>query len=86
MNIQGIFISFRIDWFELLVVQRTLKSLLQNQFESINSSILSLLYDRTLTSIQDYWKNHSFDYMDLCQQTDVSAFNMLSSYVIAFKE
>ena len=54
------------------------------QFESINSSILSLLYDRTLTSIQDYWKNHSFDYMDLCQQTDVSAFNMLSSYVIAF--
>ena len=86
MNIQGIFISFRIDWFELLVVQRTLKSLLQNQFESINSSILSLLYDRTLTSIQDYWKNHSFDYMDLCQQTDVSAFNMLSRYVIAFKE
>ena len=22
----------------------------------------------------DYWKNHSFDYMDLCQQSDVSAF------------
>ena len=28
----------------------------------------------TLTSIRDYWKNHSFDYMDLCLQSDVSAF------------
>ena len=26
----------------------------------------------TLTSIHDYWKNHSFDYMDLCEQMDVS--------------
>ena len=32
------------------------------------------LYGSTLTSIHDYWKNHSFDYMDLCQQSDVSAF------------
>ena len=22
----------------------------------------------------DHWKSHSFDYMDLCQQSDVSAF------------
>ena len=29
----------------------------------------------SFTSIPDYWKNHSFDYMDLCQQSDVSAFN-----------
>ena len=28
----------------------------------------------TLTSIHDCWLNHSFDYMDLCQQSDVSAF------------
>ena len=28
----------------------------------------------TLTSIHDYWKNHRFDYIDLCQQSDVSAF------------
>ena len=27
----------------------------------------SLLYGPTLTSIHDYWKNHSFDYMDLCK-------------------
>ena len=31
------------------------------QFESINSSVLNLLYGPTLTSIHDYWKNHSFD-------------------------
>ena len=31
------------------------------QFKSINSSALSLLYSPTLTSIHDYWKNHSLD-------------------------
>ena len=30
------------------------------QFKSINS-VLSFLYSPTLTSIHDYWKNHSFD-------------------------
>ena len=53
--------SFRIDWFDLLALQGTLKSFLQHQFESINSSALSLLYGPTLTSVHDYWKNHSFD-------------------------
>ena len=41
-------------------------SSLTPQFESISSLVLSLLYGPTLTSIHDYWKNHSFDYMDLC--------------------
>ena len=36
------------------------------QFKRINSSVLSFLYSPTLTSIHDYWKNHSFDYMDIC--------------------
>ena len=44
------------------------------QFKSINSSALSFLYSPTLTSIHDYWKNHSLDYMDLCWQSNVSAF------------
>ena len=61
-------ISFRIDWFDLLAVQETLKSLLQHHSsKSINSSVLSFLYSPTLTSIHDYWKNYSFDKMDLCQ-------------------
>ena len=59
-------ISFGTDWFDLLVVQGTLKSLLQHhRSKVINSSVLSLLYGLTLTSIHDYWKNHSFDSMDL---------------------
>ena len=37
------------------------------QFKSINSLVLSFLYGPTFTSIHDYWKNHSFDYTDLCQ-------------------
>ena len=44
------------------------------QFESVNSSALSLLYGSTVTSIYDYRKNHSFHKIDLCQQSDVSAF------------
>ena len=31
------------------------------QFKSMNSSVLSFLYSPTLTSIHDYWKNHSLD-------------------------
>ena len=74
--------SFRIDWLDFLAVQGTLKSFLQ--FESSKSLVFNLLYCPTLTSIHDFWKNHSFDYMDLRQQSDVSAFNMLSRFVIAF--
>ena len=54
-------ISFRIDWFDILAVQGTLKSLFQHQFESISSLAFNLLYGPTLTSVRDYWKNHSFD-------------------------
>ena len=31
------------------------------QFKSIDSSALSFLYGSTLTSIHNYWKNHSFE-------------------------
>ena len=48
--------SFRIDWFDILVVQGTLKSLLQ-----YHSSKASDLCSPTLTSIHDQWKNHSLD-------------------------
>ena len=47
-------ISFRMDWFDLLAVQGTLKSLLTPQFKSTNSSALSFLYSPSLTSIHDY--------------------------------
>ena len=68
-------ISFGIDWFDLLPFQGILKSLFQ--YHSWKESILqmlNLLYGPILTSVHDYWQNHSFDYMDLCWQSDVSAF------------
>ena len=65
---------FRMYWLDLRAVQGTLKTLLQHHFKSINSSAFSFLYSPTLTSIHDYWKNHSLDQMDLCWQCNVSAF------------
>ena len=70
-------ISFRIDWFDLVADQGTLKSLLFSkafQFKGISSLVLSLLYGPALTSVHDYWENHSFEYTDLCWQIDVFAF------------
>ena len=43
-------------------------------FKVISSSAFSLFYCPALTSIHDYWENHSFDYMDLCRQNNVSDF------------
>ena len=56
-------ISFRMDWLDLLAVQEmdSQESFPTPLFKSINSSALSFLYSPTLTSIHDYWKNHSFD-------------------------
>ena len=69
------FISFRIDWFELHAVQGILKSLLQcHSFKALILQHIAFFYGPTLTSIHDYSKNYSFDYMDFCQQSDVSAF------------
>ena len=55
-------IFFRMDLFDLLEVQRTLREFSPApRFESISSSAVSLPYGPTLTSIHDYWKNNSFD-------------------------
>ena len=54
------------------------------QFKSISSLVLSFLYGPTFTSIHDYWKNHSFNYMDLYHKVMSLLFNTLSRFVIAF--
>ena len=65
-------ISFRIDWIDPLTVQGTLKSLLQHH--SLKAKVLQCSdYGPTLTSAHDYWKKHSFDYMNFCWQSDISA-------------
>ena len=72
MNTELIF--FRIDLFDFPAVQGTLKNLLQH---NLKASILwhsAFLYGPTLTFAHDYWINHSFDYRDLCWQSDVFAF------------
>ena len=73
-NEYSVLISFRIDWFDIFTFQGALKSLLQHQFESISSLVLSLLYGLILTSVHDFWKNRIFDYMNLCGQNNISAF------------
>ena len=73
--------SFRIDWFDFLVVQGTVKSLFQQH--SSKASILrhsALFYSLTLTSIHDYWKSHSFDYKDL-----YGAFPSITDFFFPFK-
>ena len=71
MNEYSGLISFRMDWFVLLAVQGTLKSLLQHH--SLKASVLwhCLRYGPTLTAVHDYWKNHRL-------------FNMLSRFVLGF--
>ena len=55
------------------------------QFQSMNSSALSLLYGPTLTSVHDYWKNHSFETIQTFVSKVMSLlFNTLSRFVIAF--
>ena len=54
-------ISFRIDWFDLLAVQGTLKSLLQHHSSKPLNLWHSAFFMVQLTSIHDYWKNHNFD-------------------------
>ena len=56
-------LSFRMDWLDLLVVQGldSQESSPTPQFKSINSLALSLPHSPTLSSIHDYWKNHSLD-------------------------
>ena len=62
-------IFFRINWYDLLAVQETLKNLLQH-------------HNSTLTSIHDYWKNHSLDYTDLCWPSVYFCLKTLNSKLI----
>ena len=67
-------ISFQVDWLDLLAAKELAWVFSSTTVESISTLALRLLYGPTLTFIHDYWKNNSFDYMDLCQQSNVSAF------------
>ena len=74
MNIQDWFPLGFASLISLLSRGLSKESSPTSQVESINSLVLILLYGPTLTSIHDYWKNRSFNYTDLCQQSNVSTF------------
>ena len=62
-------ISFKIVWLDLFEDQGALKSLLQHTIQSHQ-----FFSAPPSSSTNNYWKNHSFNYMDFSWQSDVSAF------------
>ena len=65
LGLTGLILQFKGLWraFSSTIIWRPLSSL-----------ALRLLYGPILTSIQDYWKNHNLNYMDLCGLSEVSPF------------
>ena len=72
-------ISFRIDWFDLLAAQGTLKSFLQHQNSKASTLwcsaffIVQLSHPYMTTIHTKLWKKRNFDKMDLFWQSNVSA-------------
>ena len=68
-------ISFRVDCFDLPTVQGTLKGLLQHHNSKASILRCSAFFMVQLSHpYMTTGKSHSFDYMVLCQQSDISAF------------
>ena len=76
MNIQGWFPRISVGLTGLISLQSEGLSKSFLQHHSLKASIIwcSTFFMVQFTSICDYWKNHSFDSMDLCWQSNVSAF------------
>ena len=83
-NEYSVLISFRIDGWISWSPRDSQESSTKPQFKNIISSALSSVYSPTVTSMHDYWKNHSFDYMDFFGRVMSLFFNILSRLVIAF--
>ena len=73
VNIQGWF-SLGLTGLISLLSERLSRVFSSTKLESISSSVLSFLYGPTLTPVYDYWKNHSFNCIGLCQPSTISAF------------
>ena len=67
-------ISFRMDWLDLLAVQGTLKSLLQHRSSKASIIWCSVFFIVHLSHPYMTTGRNSFDYMDPCQQSAVTAF------------
>ena len=85
-SFQSIFrlISFRIDWFDLLAVQGTVKSLLQHRSSKALILQHSASFIAQLTSMHDYWKTIALTRQNFVSKVMSLLFNMLSKFVITF--
>ena len=83
-NAYSILTSFRIDWFDFLAVQGTLKRFLQHHSSKASVIWCSVVFMVQLTHPNvTTGINHSFDYMDICRKA-VSLLFVLFRFVIAF--
>ena len=77
-------ISFRIDRFDFLSVQETLKSLLQHYSSKASIPWYSAFFVIQLTSIHDYWKTIALTRWNFVGKVMALLFNMLSRLLITF--
>ena len=77
-------INLRIDWFELLTVQGTLKSLLVQRFKSINSSVLSILMVQLSHPYTTVGKTIALAIWTFVGKVISLLLNTLSRFIIAF--
>ena len=77
-------ISFRIDWSDLAVQGDSQESSSASQFESINSSVLSLLYGPSVKSTHAAGKTIALTIQIFASKVMSLLFNMLSRFIIAF--
>jgi len=82
MNIQGWFLQYWLLW--SCSPWDSQASSPMSQFESINSSVLSILYGPTPTSEHNYWKTIALTTQIFVGKVMSLLFNMLSSVIIAF--
>ena len=75
-------IFFRIDWFDLLAVQGTLKSLLSITVGKHKFVIAQLSLWSSLKFVNDYWKNHTLNIQTIVGQVISLHFSILFRFVI----
>ena len=76
MHIQNWFLLGLTDWMSLQPkgLSRVFSNTTVQKHQFFSRPGFGFLYSPALTSIHNYWKNHSFDETDLCWQSNVSAF------------
>ena len=67
-------ISLKIDWFHLFAVQETLRSLFHHHSSKASVPQCSASFMIQLSQLFVTLEDYSLDYTDLCQQSNVSAF------------